>query len=218
MAGEREGGGQGGFLPPEPGGAEPDLGAPAPQPPAQPSPQQYQQPPAQPGWDQPPPGFQQPPPAWQQPPPPTWQQPPAQPWVYRPQPSEPDNGSAVAGFVLSVTGAALLVFSAGLSSLISVICAGLGIAYSRKGKKRVDRGETPKHRGLAQAGFITGIITLVLALLATAFWALMVILYATDDEFRRDFENDLENSSSDGVQSTVRIAAAVGRAAFSLVA
>jgi hypothetical protein len=122
----------------------------------------------------------------------------------------------VAGFVLSVTAGALLVFSAGLSSLISVICAALGIGYSRKGKKKVDRGETPKHRGLAQAGFITGIVTLVLALLATAFWALMAVLYATDEEFRQDFENDLENSDVDGIQSAVRIGVALTRAGVSL--
>ena len=69
---------------------------------------------------------------------------------------------------------------------------GLGIFYSRQGKQRVERGETPKHGGLAQAGFITGIITLVVSLLATSFWVLILVLYATDDEFRRDFEDDFE--------------------------
>ena len=69
-----------------------------------------------------------------------------------------------------------------------MVCAGLGIFYSRRGRSRVDRGETPKHRGLAQAGFIVGIVSLVLSVLATAFWTFFVIAYATDDEFRRDFE------------------------------
>ena len=218
VADERGDGGQEGFLPPEPGGLEPDLGpgAPPQQPPPAPGawqpPQHSQAPPSQ--YPPPPPQYPQPPPYHQ----PGWQQPPAPPWTYQPQPATPDNGSAVAGFVLSVAAAALLVFTAGISSVISVICAGLGIFYSRKGRNRVDRGETPKHRGLAQAGFITGIVTLVLALLATAFWALMVILYATDDEFRRDFENDLENSDSDGIQSTIRLAGMLGRIAWSLAA
>ena len=211
--------GQGGFLPPEPGGLEPDLAPGAPGLPPQ-APQ------AQGGWQAPqhaqPPPPQYPPPQQQlgwSPPPAGWQQPPPQtpPWAYQPQPATPDNGAAVAGFVLSVTAAVMLVLSAGISSVISVLCAALGTFYSRKGKKRVDRGETPKHRGLAQAGFITGIVTLVLAVLATAFWALMVILYATDDEFRRDFENDLENSDSDGIRSTVRLAGTLGRIAWSLV-
>ena len=107
----------------------------------------------------------------------------------------PDNGVAVTGFVLSMVAAGLLLISAGLSSIVSIVCAGLGIYYSQKGKQRVARGETPKHAGLAQAGFISGIVTLVLSLLATAFWVVMIVLIATDEEFRRDFENDFESST-----------------------
>ena len=107
----------------------------------------------------------------------------------------PDNGVAVTGFVLSLVAAGLLLISVGLSSIVSIACAGLGIFYSHKGKQRVDRGETPKHGGLAQAGFITGIVTLVLSLLATAFWVLIIVIYATDEEFRRDFENDFESAA-----------------------
>ena len=80
-------------------------------------------------------------------PPAGWQQPQPQ-WGWQPQPTVPDNGPAVAGFVLSLTAIGLLVLSAGLSSIVSVGCAGFGIFYSLAGRRRVDRGETPKHRGL----------------------------------------------------------------------
>ena len=50
-----------------------------------------------------------------------------------PAPREPDNGAAVAGFILSLVGGGLLLLSAGLSSLVSVVCASLGIFYSREG-------------------------------------------------------------------------------------
>lgn len=219
MADERsEAGGQGGFLPPEPGGREPELqgGAPPP-PPSQPG--QSWQPPAQAGpqpqaWQQPPPhGWQQPPAGWQQQG--YWQQPPQQ-WGYpQPQPQVPDNGSAVAGFTLSVVSGTLLIISVGFSSLVSVICAGLGILYSRRGRSRVDRGETPKHRGLAQAGFIVGIVSLVLAVLATVFWTVFVIAYATNDEFRRDFDQD---NQFNGTESVIRFGAVAARALWSLVA
>ena len=167
-----------GYLPPEPGGSEPDLGAAAspPPPPPPPPPPHYPTPQQQMGWNQPQPQ-------------------PQQQWGWQPQPAVPDNGVAVTGFVLSLVAAGLLLITVGLSSIVSIVCAGLGIFYSRKGRQRVDRGETPKHGGLAQAGFITGIVTLVLALLATAFWALIIVLYATDDEFRRDFENDFESAA-----------------------
>ncbi len=172
------------YLPPEPGGPEPDLGAPPPPPPQQP---QQPQPP-------PPPQYAAPQQQWTQQPPPYAQ--PQQPWTWQPQrPPVPDNGAAVAGFVLAMVAVGLLLISAGLSSIVSIVCSGLAIYYSHQGKQRVARGETPKNAGLAQAGFVSGIITLVLSLLATAFWVLIIVLYATDDEFRRDFDEDFESAT-----------------------
>lgn len=193
------------FLPPEPAGPEPELGpGPAPQAPQAPPPQAYptppQPPPQQGGWQAPPP--QQPPPpgypayGWQQAPPPGWGYPP---------PAQPDNGPAVTGFVLSLVSAGLLFFSGGISSLVSIGCSIAGIVVSRKGKAKVDRGETQKNRGLAQAGFIIGIVGLVLAVLATLVWTLIIVAAATDDEFRQDLEDEFDNP--DSVTSLVRVAA-----------
>jgi MFS family permease len=184
------------FLPPEPGGTEPDLGQ------RQRPPNQGQPPPGQ-GWQQPP-GWSPPPgQGWQQPP--GWSPAPAQPWGYAPPtPSEPDNGPAVAGFVLSMVALGLLLFSGGLSSLVSVACGALGIYYSRRGRQRVDAGETRRHRGLAQAGFISGIVGLVLSVIATAFWILILVLALTDESFRDDFQNELDES--DTVSATVLLA------------
>ena len=183
-----------GFLPPEAAGPEPELGGrpqqqPVPQqpapPPQQPAPQPQQAaPPLQP----PPPGYgyppPQPPPGYGYPPPPPGYGPPAQ-WGY-PQPPVPDNGPAVAGFVLSLVSGCLLVISAGFSSVISIGCAIVGIIYSRKGKRKVDAGETPKHRGLAQAGFIIGWVSLGLSILATVAWTAILVLAITDENFNID--------------------------------
>ena len=221
---EQDEGDQARYLPPEPAGLEPDLGSrpPAPEPRPPPSqggwqpPQHAQQPPPAQGYAPPPPQQQG---GWT-PPPAGWYPPPAQeqqPWAYQPQqPRQPDNGSAVAGFTLAVVGGALLLLSAGTSSIVSVVCAGLGILYSLRGRRRVDRGETPKHRSLAQAGFITGIVSLVLAVLATAFWLLIVILYATNEAFRRDLEED-SGGSGHGFETSVRVTALLGRVAWSLI-
>jgi hypothetical protein len=193
------------FLPPEPAGPEPELGpgpAPGPPPPAQPPPAQpppaypTQQYPPQPP---PPPGY--PPYGWQQPPPPGW--------GYPPPPPQPDNGPAVTGFVLSLVSAGLLFVSGGISSIVSIGCSIAAIVYARKGKAKVERGETQKNRGLAQAGFIIGIVGLVLAVLATLVWALIVVALITDDEFRRDFENEFDNSNS--INAALRVAAAGAR-------
>jgi hypothetical protein len=195
-----------GFLPPEPAGPEPELGTrpgpePAPQQPPlpppgsqpQPPPGSQQQPPpgsqpqAPPGYGYPPPPGQPqaPPPGYGYPPPPPGQAYPPPGYAYPPpwgyaQPPAPDNGPAVAGFVLSLVAGGLLFLSGGLSSVISIACAIVGIVYSRKGKHKVDRGETPKHRGLAQAGFIIGWVSLALAVLATIFWIVILIVAISD--------------------------------------
>jgi len=202
----------GGFLPPQPAGPEPELGdgetreqSPAgpPQPPTGgPQAPAGAQPPTY-GWHQ---GEQYAPPApgygWQQPPPaaPGWQQPP--PWGYPPAAREPDNGPAIAGFVLSLVGGGLLLFSAGLSTIVSLGCSIAGIVYSRKGKNKVDSGETSKSRGLAQAGYIIGIVSTVLAALATIFWVLILILALTDDEFQNDLDREFDDS--DSISASVR--------------
>jgi hypothetical protein len=171
-----------GFLPPEPAGPEPELGdrpAQPPPPPLAPSPPQQPQAPAQ--------TYGYPPPGYGAPPPPGYAYPPQQQWSY-PQAAVPDNGQAVAGFVFSLVSLGLLVISAGLSTIVSIGCAIAGIVCSRNGKKKVDAGETPKHRGLAQAGFIIGWVSLALSILATVAWALVLGLAIADEDFKIDPE------------------------------
>jgi hypothetical protein len=200
---------EGRFLPPEPPGPEPELGG-RPAPPLQqqgggqagaPPGHGPGQPPPAPGqWQQ-----QQIPPPWQQQPAPpagSWHppagqgwQPPPPPWGY-PQPAAPENNHAVAGFVLSLVSLALLVVSVGISSVISVGCAVAGMVLGRKGVRRVDAGETPRHRGLAQAGFWIGVAALVLSLLATAAWIAVLVAAVSDDEFRDDLEREFDDSES----------------------
>jgi hypothetical protein len=171
------------FLPPQPAGPEPELGdRPAqqpPQPPAPPPPAQQQPAPPQTyGYPPPPPGYgypQAPPP----PPPPGYGYPPQ--WGY-PQPQAPDNGQAVAGFVCSLVAIGLLVISGGLSTIVSLGAAIAGIVCSRNGKKKVDAGETPKHRGLAQAGFIIGWVSLGLSILAIIGWTALILIEAGSDD------------------------------------
>ena len=211
-----------GFLPPEPPGPEPELGS-APQPQPAPQPQAPQQTPQQPpqtyGYPPPPPGYGYPPPphaghAYQAPPPPPGQAypppppgyayPPPPQWGYQQQ-AVPDNGPAVAGFVFSLVSGGLLIISGGFSSIISVACAIVGIVYSRKGKRKVDAGETPKHRGLAQAGFIVGWISLALSILATVAWTLVLAFAIADEDFDWDTDPDTVRVTALALAAAARI-------------
>ena len=134
-------------------------------------------PPKPPGGNEPLPG---PPPEspqqqQQQPPPGYWQ--PQQ----APPPPQPPNNDAVAGFTCGIIGASLLFFSGGLSTIISLILGIVAIPYSRKGKRNVEEGRTPKHKSLASAGFIIGIVTVVLSILATIAWILIFTLVDWDE-------------------------------------
>jgi hypothetical protein len=170
------------FLPPQPAGPEPEFGA-RPAPPAPP--------PQAPGAPQPQQQYQQ------------------QAWGYAPQAAQPDNGPAVAGFVLSIVSISLLVLSAGLSTLVSLGCAIFGIVYSRKGKRKVQAGVTTKNAGLAQAGFIVGVVSVCLSALATLIWGLILGAAIADEDFRDDLEREFDNSES--IRAGLQVAAMLGR-------
>jgi hypothetical protein len=126
-------------------------------------------PPQPPGGEQPvqpPPEYPQQPQQPQPPPPGYWQAPP-------PQPQQPPNNDAVAGFTCGIIGASLLFFTAGLSTVISLVLGIVAIPYSRKGKRNVEEGRTPKHKSLASAGYVIGIVTVVLSILAIVAWVLI---------------------------------------------
>ena len=103
-----------------------------------------------------------------------------------------------------------------------------GMLQSRKGTQRVQEGLTTRNAGLANAGWILGIVALVLSALATIFWIVIAIVVATDDEARREFEDELDrqrNSSMSallvvgpprGSRPAVRAAAAALAAALAL--
>ena len=145
---------------------------------------------------QPPPGFPPaPPPAYPPPPPqyPTSGFPPPNypPPVYTPQ---PPNNDAVVGFTCAVVGAALLFFTGGLSTIISLTLGIVAIPYSRRGKRAIAEGRTKKHKDLANAGYVTGIVVVVLSILATIGWILLFTLVdwseidSGDDPRDDDFE------------------------------
>ena len=129
-------------------------------------------PPQAPGGESPP----QPPPEYpqqpQQPAPGYWQPPPA------PLPQQPPNNDAVAGFTCGIIGASLLFFTGGLSTIVSRVHGLVAIPYSRKGKRNVEEGRTPKHKGLASAGYVIGIVTVLLSIIAIVAW---VLIFTTVD-------------------------------------
>jgi hypothetical protein len=209
-----------GFLPPEPPGAEPDLGggqAPQ-QPPPQPPPGYQQQPPPYqpPPSGQPPPPYQ-PPPAYQgwQPPPPVYPPPPSGYYGWAPAPPrQPDNGPALAGFIVSMVSGGLWLISAGWLAPLSIPGAIVGMVLARRGKQKVESGETQKHKDLANAGWWIGIGVIVLSVLSTIAWVLFIVLASTSDSFDDNMRHEFDDSQ---VSSSLRVGLAATRLAVGFV-
>ncbi len=100
-----------------------------------------------------------------------WQPPPA-------LPQQPPNNEAVAGFTCGIIGVSLLFFTGGLSTIVSLTLGIVAIPYSRRGKRNVAEGRTQKHKDLASAGYVIGIITVVLSIIAIVAW---VLIFTTVD-------------------------------------
>ena len=133
------------------------------------------------GGETPPPPPEYPQPQQQQPyhPPPGYWQP-----QQAPPPQQPPNNDAVAGFTCGIIGASLLFFTGGLSTIISLVLGIVALPFSRKGKRNVEEGRTPKHKSLAQAGYVIGIVTIVLSVIAIIAWVLIFTTIDIDwDEF-----------------------------------
>lgn len=98
----------------------------------------------------------------------------------------------MASLILGIAGLVLFVFPAGfgLVFVFNLPCSIAAWVMGVRGRRRVDRGETHEHRGMAQAGIVLGIVGVVLGVLAIIGWALAIALSDdVRDELRRGFEN-----------------------------
>ena len=96
---------------------------------------------------------------------------------------ERENPQAITGFSFAICALGLFVLSGGLAFLPSIPCSIVGMVLGRRGKEAVDEGRATKHRRYAQAGFVTGLVSLILASLT----ALSVTLAAI---FPGEFEDN----------------------------
>lgn len=96
---------------------------------------------------------------------------------------ERENPQAITGFSFGVCALGLLVVSSGLAFLPSIPCSIVGMVLGRRGTAAVDEGRATKHRRYAKAGFVTGLVSLILGLLT----AISVTLAAI---FPGEFEED----------------------------
>jgi hypothetical protein len=99
-------------------------------------------------------------------------------YVHRP---ERENPAAVTGFSFSICALGLFVLSGGIAFLVSIPCSIVGMVVGRRGMNAVDMGLATRHRRYAKAGFVVGVVTLVLASLTAVTFIAAAIF---PDEFQ----------------------------------
>ena len=93
-------------------------------------------------------------------------QPKAAPSRLAPRPNEEgDNIPALAAILLGPLAILLVLFSGGSAFFLALPCGIGAIVLGNMGMRRVDRGQTTKHRSLANLGRITGIIGTILSVI-----------------------------------------------------
>ena len=126
-------------------------------------------PPAAPGTPAPPPPFE---PADEDPPAPA--QAPAAPAPSPPQPDERPNNDAVASIACGLTGFGLLIWTNGISTILSLILGVFAVVFARNARRNVEEGRTAKHGDLANGARIAGWITVGCSIAATLVWAVVL--------------------------------------------
>ncbi|MEU5536747.1 DUF4190 domain-containing protein [Streptomyces sp. NPDC020362] len=112
-------------------------------------------------------------------------------------PMAPQNGMGTAAMVLGILSICLFCLYGVPSLVLGVIAVVLGV----KGKKRAERGEATNH-GQAQAGFITGIIGIVLGVAIITFFAVVIVI-AVKDSKNHDTDPDPSYNSAPGISAPV---------------
>ena len=107
---------------------------------------------------------------------------------WQPRPSPQSNDLAVAGLCCSLSSLVLLVigvpFTVGFSTLLSGPLGIAGVVCGLLGRQKADRGEAAG-RGMGQAAFVTGIVSLVLHLVVVIAGIVLIVLAV---DWLKDFD------------------------------
>ena len=100
-------------------------------------------------------------------PPPVPGQPKAAPSRLAPRPNEEgDNIPALAAILCGPLSILLVLFSGGGAFFLALPCGIAAVVLGRIGMRRVDQGNTTRHRSLAHIGRVTGVIGAILSVIA----------------------------------------------------
>jgi hypothetical protein len=86
------------------------------------------------------------------------------------------NNDAVAAIACGLTGFGLLIWTNGISTLVSLILGIFAVVFARNARRNVEEERTTKHGDLANGARIAGWITVGCSIAATVVWGAVLAL------------------------------------------
>lgn len=96
-------------------------------------------------------------------------------------PAKKPNGNATASLIVSGGSLAMLIFTVGFLSPLTLIASIVGTVLGHNAKTATDRDPEVGQRDEAIAGFWMGIAGIILAVLALAFWVVVILVMIAAD-------------------------------------
>jgi hypothetical protein len=112
------------------------------------------------------------------------------------------NGLALTALILGIIGVSLLVLSLGVLFIVTLPCSIGAWICAAQARARIAVGESSTGQGQAQAGFILGILGVVLGVMAMIGWIAALASGLDLDELRQELERQ---SNPDAVQAVLSL-------------
>jgi hypothetical protein len=112
------------------------------------------------------------------------------------------NGLALTSLILGIVGVSLLVLSLGILFILTLPCSIGAWICAAQARARIAVGESSTGRGQAQAGYILGVLGVVLGVMAMIGWIAAIAAGLDLNELQRELERQ---SNPDAVQAVLTL-------------
>jgi hypothetical protein len=113
------------------------------------------------------------------------------------------NGLALTALILGIIGLTVLLLTLGLGFLFTLPCSIAAWICGAQARARIAVGETTAGRGHAHAGYILGVLGVVLGVMAMVGWIAAIASGLDLEELRRDIERQTNPDAVQAVRTLI---------------
>jgi hypothetical protein len=113
------------------------------------------------------------------------------------------NGLALTALILGIIGVTVLLLTLGLGFLFTLPCSIAAWICAAQARARIAVGETTAGRGHAQAGYILGVLGVVLGVMAMIGWIAAIASGLDLEELRDDIERQTNPDAVEAIRTWI---------------